>query len=196
MQQPVSGPERRFNGVVFCLKRSFVCADACEGCWHRGQVPQEASRLRDGPVLLLAPATNAPAASPRLSLSLSLSLLPSLSLALALWTANGPGIKPPARPECHQGRCRWARPSAGPWTAERDPRSDCPGRTVANGSWTRALLLSLRRCVVGLYFPLRVRVVCIVVVCNRAEEFLGVWEILALTRDLLNVVSSSHALRG
>ena len=45
-------------------------------------------------------------------------------------------------------------------------------------------------------FPLRVRVVCIVVVCNRAEEFLGVWEILALTRDLLNVVSSSHALRG
>ena len=38
--------------------------------------------------------------------------------------------------------------------------------------------------------------VCIVVVCNRAEEFLGVWEILALTRDLLNVVSSSHALRG
>ena len=190
MQQPVSCPERRFNGVVFCLKRSFVCADACEGCWHRGQVPQEASRLRDGPVLLLAPATNAPAASPRLSLSLS------LSLALALWTANGPGIKPPARLECHQGRCRWARPSAGPWTEERDPRSDCPGPAVANGSWTRALLLSLRRSVVGLYFPLRVGVVCIVVVCNRAEEFLGLWEILALTRDLLNVVSSSHALRG
>ena len=124
----------------------------------------------------------------------SLSL--SLSLALALWTANGPGIKPPARLECHQGRCRWARPSAGPWTEERDPRSDCPGPAVANGSWTRALLLSLRRSVVGLYFPLRVGVVCIVVVCNRAEEFLGLWEILALTRDLLNVVSSSHALRG